>query len=83
MLKRIKNFFKSKRVSSLGELEKQLEIFNSSLMELSERMSSIEEEIKRIDEKINVLEEQNENQTLVNYGLMRELGMIGGNYNEY
>ena len=79
MLKRIKNLFKSKRGNSLGELEDRMERLSSSLAELSERMSSIEKEMERIDEKINLLEEH---QTLVNYGLMRELGMLGGNDNE-
>ena len=79
MLKRIKNLLKSKRGNSLGELEDRMERLSSSLVELSGKMSSIEKETKRIHEKINQLEEH---QTLVNYGLMREIGMLGGNDNE-
>ena len=53
-----------------------MERLSSSLTELTERMSSIEKEMGKIDEKINLLEEQNENQTLVNYGLMKEVGLV-------
>ena len=60
-------------------MEERLERLSSSLTELTERMSSIEKETERIHEKINQLEEH---QTLVNYGLMREIGMLGGNDNE-
>ena len=57
-------------------MEERLERLSSSLTELTERMSSIEKEMGKIDEKINLLEEQNENQTLVNYGLMKEVGLV-------
>ena len=57
-------------------MEERLERLSSSLTELTERMSSIEKEMRKIDEKINLLEEQNENQTLVNYGLMKEVGLV-------
>lgn len=57
-------------------MEERLERLSSSLTELTERMSSIEKEMGKIDEKINLLEEQNEQQTLVNYGLMKEVGLV-------
>ena len=57
-------------------MEERLERLSSSLTELTERMSSIEKEMGKIDEKINLLEEQNENQTLVNYELMKEVGLV-------
>ena len=57
-------------------MQERLERLSSSLTELTERMSSIEKEMGKIDEKINLLEEQNENQTLVNYGLMKEVGLV-------
>ena len=57
-------------------MEERLERLSSSLTELTERMSSIEKEMGKIDEKINLLEEQNDNQTLVNYGLMKEVGLV-------
>ena len=57
-------------------MEERLERLSSSLTELTERMSSIEKEMRKIDEKINLLEEQNEIQTLVNYGLMKEVGLV-------
>ena len=57
-------------------MEERLERLSSSLTELTERMSSIEKEMGKIDEKINLLGEQNEQQTLVNYGLMKEVGLV-------
>ena len=57
-------------------MEESVERLNSSLTDLMDRINSIEEELKRIDEKIKLLEEQNDNQTLINYGLMREIGMV-------
>lgn len=69
----MKVFNKLFRKQKDNRMEERL---SSSLTELSEKMSSIEKEMRRIDEKINLLEEQNENQTLVNYGLMKEVGLV-------
>lgn len=72
----MKVFNKLFRKQKDNRMEERLERLSSSLTELTERMSSIEKEMGKIDEKINLLEEQNENQTLVNYGLMKEVGLV-------
>ena len=72
----MKVFNKLFRKQKDNRMEERLERLSSSLTELTERMSSMEKEMRKIDEKINLLEEQNENQTLVNYGLMKEVGLV-------